>query len=100
MYSTDILDDLYNSYTDDDYTNNNRFWAKVDKFDNNHLILWCERLTQTKYLSNDSGSDWLKMIDIIKLAKNPNIEITKKQKRFCILTLLKYWNYISAYYVI
>lgn len=100
MYSTEIIDDLYNTYSDHDYMNNNSFWKKVDKLDNNHMVIWCERLTITKHLSNDSGRDWLKMMDIIKLAKNSNIEITQKQKRFCILTMLNYWNYLSSYYVI
>jgi hypothetical protein len=100
MYSTEILDDLYYSYSENDYMKNNAFWKKVDNLDINHTVLWAERLTITKHLSNDSGKDWLKMMDIIKLAKNPNIEITKKQKRFCVLTTLNYWNYLSSYYVI
>jgi len=101
MYSTNILDDLYYSYSETNYMNNYQFWNKVDKFDEVHLVLWCNRLTKGKYLSNDSGEDWIKMMSIVRLIKNPDIEkISVKQKRFCVLTLLKYWNHMSSFYVI
>lgn len=100
MYSTETFDNLYEMYDSANYQTNNRFWAMIDKLDNKHMVLWAERLSLTKYLSNDSGNDWLKLMDIIKLAKNSNIELTQKQKRFCVLSTVKYWNYLSAYYVI
>ena len=100
MYSADIFNSLYRAYADDDYTNNRDFWYIVDHLDLNHLILWSERLSKQTYLSDVDAKAWLDIIDIIRLAKSPDVKLTTKQKRYMAMCVIGLWNDLSCDYEI
>jgi hypothetical protein len=100
MYSIEILNELAYAYEFEKYETNYDFWYIIDHMDVKDIVLWCNRLTQTKLLSNRNPENWLHVIDIIKITQNAQCELTTKQKRFCILQLLPFWTQLSSYYVI
>lgn len=77
------------------------FWYVVDRLPIKDLILWSERLTKTKYLSNINPEYWLDLIDLIRIAKQPmTMELTQKQKRYMTMLVLGCWNDLECDYVI
>lgn len=100
MYSIEIFNQLSNTYDNNTYQNNNKFWKQIDSIDINHLYLWGNRLSKTKYLSNDNPKEWLTLLDLNRLASNKDIELTQKQKRYYCLMIIKYWNDLSCDYVL
>ena len=100
MQSSDILDTLSYTYTYEQYQNNNDFWYIIDHMNLEHITVWCTRLSKTTLLSDSSSKDWLTLLDLIKLAKNDSIELTSKQKRYMVMSLLPYYSQLSQYYVI
>ena len=83
------------------YEHNRDFWYIIDHLPIQEIILWAERLTQTKYLSNHSSDYWLDLIDLIRIAKQPmTMILTKKQKRYMIMLVISCWNDLEYDYVI
>lgn len=101
MYSIEELNALSNAFDNDKYEKNYDFWFVVDRLPVKDIILWSERLTKTKYLSNVAPKNWLELIDMIRIAKDPmNFELSIKQKRFMVLSVLTFWNELSCMYVL
>ena len=99
MYSTEEFIALSNAIHDNELTND--FWYVVDHLSLEHLILWSERLTKTKYLSDKSGEHWLDLIDLISIAKLPmNYILTTKQKRYMSMLVLSCWLELEIDYVL
>jgi len=77
------------------------FWYVVNRLPNEHLILWAERLSKTKYLSNKNPEYWLDLLDLIRIAKDPmNQILTSKQKRYLAMLILECWNELECDYVL
>ena len=101
MYSTEEFMALSVAIDQPNYEKNSDFWYVIDHLPIEHLILWSERLTKTKYLSNKSGEYWLDLIDLIRIAKDPmNYAMTTKQKRYMSMLVLECWNDLEYDYVI
>ena len=101
MYSTEEFTALSIAINQYNYEKNIDFWYIIDHIPIEHLILWSERLTKTKYLSDKSGKHWLELIDLISTAKDPmNQILTKKQKRYMTMLVLECWNDLEYDYVI
>jgi hypothetical protein len=101
MYSTEEFTALSIAINQYNCEKNNDFWYIIDHIPIEHLIIWSERLTKTKYLSNKSGEYWLDLIDLIHTAKDPmNQILTKKQKRYMTMLVLECWNDLEYDYVI
>jgi hypothetical protein len=101
MYSVEEFTALNNATHNPAYEKNRDFWAIIDHLPIEHLILWGERLTKTKYLSNHSGEYWLDLIDLIRIAKDPmNYAMTKKQKRYMSMLVISCWDDLECDYVL
>lgn len=101
MYSIEELNALSIAFDNANYEKNYDFWFVVDRLPIKDVILWSERLTKTKYLSDVAPKNWLELIDITRIAKDPmNFELSTKQKRFMVLSVLSFWNELSCYYVL
>lgn len=101
MYSIEELNALSLAFETDTYEKNKDFWYVMDHLPISDVILWSERLTKTRYLSNKSGEHWLGLIDMIRVAKDPmNNILSKKQKRYMVLLILECWNDLSCDYVL
>jgi len=85
----------------ENYEKNYDFWYVIDHLPIGDVILWAERLTKTKYLSNHNGEYWLDLIDLITIAKDPmNQILTTKQKRYMCMLIISCWNDLECDYVI
>jgi hypothetical protein len=101
MYSTEEFTALSIATEQDNYEHNKDFWYVIDRLPIEHVILWSERLTKTKYLSNKSGDYWLDLIDLIRIAKQPmTMSLTTKQKRYMCMLIISCWNELECDYVI
>jgi hypothetical protein len=101
MYSIEEFTQLSVATETKDYEKNYNFWYVIDHLPISDVILWAERLTKTKYLSNHSGDYWLDLIDLIRIAKQPmTMELTKKQKRYMCMLVISFWNELECDYVI
>lgn len=99
MYSTEEFTALSIAVDNNELTSD--FWYVIDHLPIEHLILWSERLTKTKYLSNKNPEYWLDLIDLIRIAKQPmTMELTKKQKRYMTMLVLECWYDLECDYVI
>lgn len=101
MYSIEEFTALSVATESENYEKNYDFWYVIDHLPIGDVILWSERLTKTKYLSNHSGEYWLDLIDLIRIAKQPmTMELTKKQKRYMCMLVISCWNQLECDYVI
>lgn len=101
MNSSIELIALNNAVLDGNYEHNRDFWYVIDHLPIEHIIIWSERLTKTRYLSNKSGEHWLDLIDLIRIAKQPQTMIlTRKQKRYMTMLILSCWNDLELDYVL
>jgi hypothetical protein len=99
MYSIEEFSALSVAIDDNEMTPT--FWYVLDRLPREHVILWSERLTKTKYLSNKNPEYWLDLIDLIRIAKQPmTMELTKKQKRYMCMLVLECWNDLECDYVL
>ncbi len=99
MYSIEEFSALAIANENNDH--NQDFWYVVDSLSITDMILWAERLTKTKYLSNISGELWLDLIDLISIAKQPmTMILTPKQKQYMCMLILSCWNDLECDYVI
>lgn len=101
MYSIEELTALSVATETENYEHNRDFWYIIDRLHIQDIILWAERLTQTKYLSNHSSDYWLDLIDLIRIAKQPmTMILSKKQKRYMVMLIISCWNDLECDYVI
>jgi len=101
MYSIEELTALSVATETEHYEKNYDFWYVIDHIPIEDLILWAERLTKTKYLSNHNGEYWLDLIDLISVAKQPmTMILTKKQKRYMCMLIISCWTDLECDYVI
>lgn len=101
MYSIEEINALSDAFETNNYEKSRDFWYVLDRLPIEHVILWSERLTKTKYLSNVNPNAWLDLIDMIRIAKDPkNFILSDKQKRFMVLEILTFWNDLSCDYVL
>jgi len=99
MYSTEEFIALSTAIDNNEMTYD--FWYVIDHLPIEHVILWSERLTKTKYLSNKSGEYWLDLINLISIAKQPmTMILTQKQKRYMTMLVLECWNELECDYVL
>jgi hypothetical protein len=101
MYSIEEFTQLSVATESENYEKNSDFWYVIDHLPISDVILWAERLTKTKYLSNHSGDYWLDLIDLIRISKQPmTMELTSKQKRYMCMLVISCWNQLECDYVI
>lgn len=101
MYSIEEFNSLSEAFDTNNYEKNYDFWYVIDRLPISDVILWSERLTKTKYLSNVNPEAWLELIDITRIAKDPmTFELSPKQKRYMCLCILNFWNDLSCDYVL
>ena len=101
MYSIEEFEALFVATKTEGYELNHDFWYIIDRLPIKHIILWAERLTNTKYLSNKSGEYWLDLINLIALAKQPmTIILTKRQKRYMCMLVISCWDDLECDYVL
>ena len=101
MYSIEEFTALSVATESDNYEKNYDFWYVIDHLPITDVILWSERLTKTKYLSNHNGEYWLDLIDLIRIAKQPmTMILTTKQKRYMCMLVISFWNELECDYVI
>ena len=101
MYSIEELTALSVATESDNYEKNYDFWYVIDHIPIEDLILWAERLTKAKYLSNHSGQYLLDLIDLISVAKQPmTMILTTKQKRYMCMLVISCWNNLECDYVL
>jgi len=101
MYSIEEFTALSVATESENYEKNSDFWYVIDHLPIEDVILWAERLTKTKYLSNHSGDYWLDLIDLIRIAKQPmTMILTTKQKRYMCMLVISCWNDLECDYVI
>lgn len=99
MYSTEEFSAL--STAVDKNQINYDFWYVIDRLPIEHVILWSERLTKSKYLSNKNPEYWLDLIDLIRIAKQPmTMILTQKQKRYMCMLVIECWNDLECDYVL
>lgn len=99
MYSTDKFIKLSNHITDNNLTRD--FWNMIDNLPIEHLILWSERLSKTRYLSDKNPTYWTDLLDLIRISKDPmNYTLTQKQKRYMCMLVLECWIDLECDYVI
>ena len=101
MYSTEEFTALSIATEQPDYEHNRDFWYVIDHLPIEHLILWGDRLTNTKYLSNKNSEHWLELIDLIRVAREPmTMILTQKQKRYMAMLILSCWTDLECDYVL
>ena len=101
MYSIEELTALSVATETENYEKNYDFLYVIDHLPICDVILWAERLTKTKYLSNHSSDYWLDLIDLISIAKQSmTMILTKKQKRYMCMLVISFWNDLECDYVL
>jgi len=85
-------------------THSRDFWYVIDSIEDEPLLRWANRAATIKNPSGASMTpdEWLQLCNILTYMKHrdPMNELpwTKKQKRFCAMMVIKYWDDLEMMY--
>jgi hypothetical protein len=96
----DNIRNLQKIYLDGDYDTNQKFWSIMNSISDEDTYRWALYIIKSKHLTSTyeiSGKEWAKLTDMLSQYLNTK-KFSDKQKRYCIIKITQYWDYLEMTY--